>query len=642
MPEQQVAENPNKPTRSQRAWFLISVDAFFIAAALLLAYVLGFDQGSDEQKIYLPQYLWIAGPAVVIRLLVFWFSGHYRSITIFSSIHEIISMGYAILIGTIIFFLLNPIYGHWHPPADLLGQLGRLVEADGTMLRIPWRILCLEGILSFLLVGFARIWPRVFIIYFSTKHEDEHRVVIIGANKAGVNAARMLNEDPTSAYRPVAFIDDNVSLHGKMVSGIPVAGSLERLQETVELRKADEILIALPDAAPKDIQKIINECEKAHVSFRRIPSVDEVMSGRVTVDQLRPVEIEDLLGRPQVDLVLSPDRNYLSGECVLITGAGGSIGSELVRQCLKHDPEQLVLMGRGENSIYEIATELGYDYKSTQLRLVIGDVRNEEKLRWVFEKYRPGIVFHAAAHKHVPLMELHPDEAIENNVFGTLRCAQLADEFKVKKFILISTDKAVRPTNVMGASKRLAEMAVQTVSQHSNVAFHVVRFGNVLGSRGSVIPLMQRQVRNGGPVTVTHPEVTRYFMTIPEACSLVIQAGSFNDKNQLFLLDMGQPVKIIDLARNIITLSGYEPEEDIEIVYTGLRPGEKLKEELLTQGEGIHKTELGKLFVAEREPIDPEQFTQTLERLRKAAREKNTDEIRAILHDAVPDYSPAP
>ena len=410
---------------------------------------------------------------------------------------------------------------------------------------------------------------------------------------------------------------------------------LKKLHEVLEQVNAEEILIAQPDVSPKELRDIILECEKARLKFRRIPSVNELMSGRVSVDEIRPVEIEDLLGRPQVELMLEETSNYLRGETVLITGAGGSIGSELCRQILRYDPEQLVLVGRGENSIYEIATELDYDYKTDQFKLIIGDVRDQSKMESVFEKYKPAIVFHAAAHKHVPLMELHPDEAIQNNVLATRSLAELSIKSGVKKFISISTDKAVRPTNVMGASKRLAEMVLLDLADRSDTIFHVVRFGNVLGSRGSVIPLIRRQIRKGGPVTVTHPEVTRFFMTIPEAVSLVLQAGSFQEKKQLFLLDMGQPVKILDLVRNIITLSGYEPDIDIEIKITGLRPGEKLFEELLTEGEGVKKTDKGKLFVAQLEAIDHELLQTQLSQLKAVVDQKDNDAIRKILRETV-------
>ncbi|MFC1601500.1 UDP-N-acetylglucosamine 4,6-dehydratase family protein, partial [Candidatus Sumerlaeota bacterium] len=343
-----------------------------------------------------------------------------------------------------------------------------------------------------------------------------------------------------------------------------------------------------------------------------------------------------------VRLTLDEDKNYLRGQRILVTGAGGSIGAEICRQVTAYEPERLILLGRGENSIYEIATELGYDYRMERMMPVIADVRDERKMASVFAEHQPAVVFHAAAHKHVPLMELHPDEAIGNNVFGTINVARLAERHGAKHFVMISTDKAVRPTNVMGASKRVAEMAVQQIAARSSTFFHTVRFGNVLGSRGSVIPLLQRQVRQGGPVTVTHRETTRYFMTIPEAVSLLIQTGALGSGNQLFLLDMGQPVRILDLARNIITLSGYEPDVDIEIEFIGLRPGEKLTEELLTEGEGVRKTDLGKIFVVDMKTPDNEWLDDKLAQLRQAADEADGAKIRAIIKETVPDYEPYP
>jgi FlaA1/EpsC-like NDP-sugar epimerase len=370
--------------------------------------------------------------------------------------------------------------------------------------------------------------------------------------------------------------------------------------------------------------------------------VHDLIEGRIEVSQIRRVEIEDLLGREPIRLILPEEKNYIRGERVLVTGAGGSIGSELCRQLATYKPECILFLGRGENSIYEIAAEFDYRFKGNRIIPIIADVTNEVRLRKIFEEYHPSICFHTAAHKHVPLMEMYPQEAVENNVIGTLNVARLADECGMKIFVLISTDKAVNPTNVMGATKRLAEMIIFSLGECSKTTFLAVRFGNVLGSRGSVIPLFKKQIERGGPVTVTNPEVMRYFMTIPEAVSLVLQTGAMRDMGRLFVLDMGEPVKIIDLARNLITLSGFEPEKDIEIVFTGLRPGEKICEELVTEGEGIHKTETGKIFVMQTEGCDWGTLVKDIDSFRQYIRDGDIQAIRALLKRLVPTYRYTP
>ncbi|MGI6519038.1 MAG: polysaccharide biosynthesis protein [Bacillota bacterium] len=376
----------------------------------------------------------------------------------------------------------------------------------------------------------------------------------------------------------------------------------------MEARRVDEVIIAMPSAGGQAIREVVATCRQLDVKIQTLPGMYEIVDGKVSLKQLRDIQIEDLLGREPVRMDMKEIGAYLAGRKVLITGAGGSIGSEICRQVALFKPKCIVLLGHGENSIFEIQNDLARRFPTLTTHAVIADVRDAERIEKVFEKYRPDVVFHAAAHKHVPLMEANPEEALTNNVFGTRNVAQAADRYKVKRFVMISTDKAVNPVSIMGMSKRIAEMVVQAVGAESSTRFMAVRFGNVLGSRGSVVPLFRKQIAEGGPVTVTHPDMTRYFMTIPEAVQLVIQAGAMGQGGEVFVLDMGEPVKIVDLAEEIIRLSGYEPGRDIEIVYTGIRPGEKLFEEILTSDEAAIATRHKKIFVSQEAQPDAEMF----------------------------------
>jgi len=651
-----------------RRTILVAVDAAAIAAAFFLAYSLGgYLQSGLESEEYMPQFYVLVLPLVVLRIILYALFGLYRGIVRYASFHELISIFAATVLGTVLLVAYNyttlavtdntmltvrtderSLPRGIDPAAPSLEAAPAEPAASAgpaVAINIPWwvpqRVLAIEAMLSFLAIGGLRFSRRLLIVTGLLGQHTGRRLLLIGL---GPSAERVIHEflyNPESDFRPVAIIDPEKSQIGSRLHGVPVIGSLDMLQNAIERYGVDEIVIALPGAAPGLMRRIVEECEKTRVAFKRLPSLTDLMSGKVTVSDLRPVEIEDLLGRPKVELLLDAEMNYLAGECVLITGAGGSIGAELCRQVLRYGPARLILVGRGENSIYEVANELGYRFGSPCIEMVIADIRDERRMTRVFEEYRPGVVYHAAAHKHVPLMELHPEEAVTNNILGTRTVARLADRFGTKIFIMISTDKAVRPTNVMGATKRVAEMVVHEIDQHSPTQFLMVRFGNVLGSRGSVVPLFKRQIERGGPVTVTHPDATRYCMTIPEAVSLVIQTGALRERGRLFLLDMGQPVRVIDLARNMITLSGLEPDVDIAIQVIGLRPGEKLHEELLTQDEGVQATEVGKVFVTRPDAIAPDVLREQVEALRRAAERSDTEAIREILGRLVPDYRPA-
>ena len=463
------------------------------------------------------------------------------------------------------------------------------------------------------------------------------RVMIIGAGKAGTLILKEMKASERVHGYPVCIIDDDKDKQGRVIDGVSIMGSRRDIARLVREKGIDEIYVAIPTAPPEDIRDILKICQGTGCQVKILPGVYQLMNGEVTISRLRKVEIEDLLGREPVNVNLDEIMGYVKGKVVLVTGGGGSIGSELCRQLALHKVKQLIIFDIYENNAYEIQQELKRKYPRLDLVVLIGSVRNTNRLDYLFRTYRPDIVYHAAAHKHVPLMEDSPNEAIKNNVLGTYKTARAAIKYKAQRFILISTDKAVNPTNIMGASKRLCEMVVQMSNQKSSTEFVAVRFGNVLGSNGSVIPLFKQQIENGGPVTVTHKDIIRYFMTIPEAVSLVIQAGAYAKGGEIFVLNMGNPVRILDMAENLIRLSGYEPYKDIDICFTGLRPGEKLYEELLMDEEGLQKTVNDRIFIGKPIDMDYDRFEKGLQRLGEAALSETAD-VRELVHDLVPEY----
>lgn len=463
------------------------------------------------------------------------------------------------------------------------------------------------------------------------------RVMIIGAGKAGILILKEMKASEKVHGYPVCMIDDDKDKQGRVIDGVSIMGSRKDIARLVREKGIDEIYVAIPTAPPEDIKDILKICQETGCQVKILPGVYQLMNGEVTISRLRKVEIEDLLGREQVNVNLDEIMGYVKGKVVLVTGGGGSIGSELCRQLAGHKVRQLIIFDIYENNAYEIQQELKRKYPDLDMVVLIGSVRNTNRLDYLFRTYRPDIVYHAAAHKHVPLMEDSPNEAIKNNVLGTYKTARAAIKYKAQRFILISTDKAVNPTNIMGASKRLCEMVVQMSNQKSSTEFVAVRFGNVLGSNGSVIPIFKQQIESGGPVTVTHKDIIRYFMTIPEAVSLVIQAGAYAKGGEIFVLNMGNPVRILDMAENLIRLSGYEPYKDIDICFTGLRPGEKLYEELLMDEEGLQKTVNDRIFIGKPIDMDYDRFERALQRLGEAALSE-TANMRELVHDLVPEY----
>lgn len=463
-------------------------------------------------------------------------------------------------------------------------------------------------------------------------------VLLIGAGSAG---SSLIKEIVTSQYinkNLVGVIDDDRGKQGTYIHGVRVIGTREDIIDRAEALNVDEIMIALPSASALEIKEIVNICKETGCELKRLPGMYQLVNGEVSISKLKDVDVNDLLGREPVCVDLHSIMGYVSGKVVLVTGGGGSIGSELCRQIVSHQPKQLVIVDIYENNAYSIQQELIHSYPQLDLVVLIASVRNTKRMDDIFSTYRPDIVYHAAAHKHVPLMEDSPNEAVKNNVLGTWKVVQAADKYHVRRFVMISTDKAVNPTNIMGASKRVCEMIIQTYNNRSETEFVAVRFGNVLGSNGSVIPLFKKQIEQGGPVTVTHPDIIRYFMTIPEAVSLVLQAGAYAKGGEIFVLDMGEPVKILDLAENLILLSGYKPGEDIRIEFTGLRPGEKLYEEMLMEEEGLQNTENQLIHIGKPIDMDEEKFLEQLQQLKEYV-EGEPEDIRCYIQDIVPTYS---
>ena len=482
---------------------------------------------------------------------------------------------------------------------------------------------------------FIRSFSRRFAWKLKTKHQSN--IMIIGAGEGGRS---LIAEFESSEYlhdRVVCLIDDNSYKTGKELHGVPVVGTRKDIPWAVKQYKVQKIIFAIPTAPAHDRKEILDICSTTGCPVQVLPGVFQLVNGEMNVSSLRHVDPMDLLGRDPIQVNLKEIFNYISGKVILVTGGGGSIGSELCRQIAKAHPKQLIVFDIYENNAYDIQMELSHQYPELNLKVLIGSVRNTARVDYIMRTYRPDLVFHAAAHKHVPLMEDSPNEAIKNNVFGTYKVAQAAAKYDVKRFVLISTDKAVNPTNIMGASKRLCEMVVQMMNRCSKTEFVAVRFGNVLGSNGSVIPLFKKQIAEGGPVTVTHPDIIRYFMTIPEAVSLVLQAGYYAKGGEIFVLDMGEPVKIDTMARNLIRLSGYEPDVDIKIVYTGLRPGEKLYEELLMDEEGMQDTANKLIHIGKPIEMDDELFRRQLERLDIAYRTE-AENVKELVAEIVPTY----
>lgn len=561
---------------NRRQTFLLIADAFLVAAALYLALLLRFDFQIPE--LYRTSFRELIYIIISVRLVCFYAFGLYRRIWQYASIEEMLAIVLAVTTGSVFIFL----YTH-------------IVQQT-----LPRSIYIISWFLNLAFIGGVRFSLRLRARNDAcSPKEAVARVLIVGAGDSGTIVLSELQRHFSQQKKlPVGFIDDDPVKQRNAIHGVKVLGTRNNISQIVARHNIDEIIIAIPSAPTKEIKKLTLICSRLPVKVSILPGVQDILNGNVSISKIRPVQIEDLLGREEVKINLEEVAGYLKDETVLITGAGGSIGSELSRQVTTFSPNKILLLDHTENNVYDIEMELKKLCPSCTVVPIVADVRDKERIDQVFIAHKPTVIFHAAAHKHVPLMEVNREEAIHNNIFGTKNVAEAADRFKAKSFLLISTDKAVNPTSVMGATKRVAEMTVQILAKKSNTRYSAVRFGNVLGSRGSVIPLFKQQIEAGGPVTVTHPDMTRYFMTIPEAVQLVIQAGAMGQKGEIFVLDMGEPVNITDLARDLIRLSGLDLEKDISIVYSGIRPGEKLYEEVLTAEEGTKTTRHERIFVA--------------------------------------------
>ena len=529
------------------------------------------------------------------------------------------------------------------------------------LLNITWVLFLIDGFYNFALIGFAKFSTQILQkdkrsggtslqktkaaegVNAESRLPDRRpptRVLIVGAGETGIGVLREIRNHPEKGYVPVGFIDDAPRKVGRTVAGIEVLGTTRDLTYITHKRAIDEVVIAIPSAPGGKIREIIRQCEYRGCQFKIVPNIHAILEGRASVSQIREVRFEDLLNRSTSQMDIAEVSKYLSGKRVMVTGAGGSIGSELCRQVAKLDPELLILFGRGENSLYHTDIELRESEPELNRVVIIGDIRDNAKVSQITRKYRPHIIFHAAAHKHVKFMENHPDEAVKNNILGTQNLIDAAIKHNVEAFILVSSDKAVNPTSVYGASKRVTEKLIQCKAKQNGTRFIAVRFGNVIGSRASVLPNFKRQIAKGGPVTVTHREATRYFMTIPEAVQLLIQAGTMGNGGEILMLDMGEPIKILDLAEDLIRLSGLEVDRDIKIAFTGLEPGEKLYEELLTPKEGVTATKHQRIFVAQLEEIEERQLLSQIEELSQLADALDAEGIVAKFQELVPTYQP--
>jgi FlaA1/EpsC-like NDP-sugar epimerase len=606
-----------------RLVFFIVGDIFFISLSVWLAFLLRFEWKIPTEHILNLQGLTVL--ALIFSLPIFYFLKLYSFSWSYVSTQELISLFKA----TALSFLLSG--------ATLL-VLRDFPQFSG----FPRSTLFISYFLIFLFCGGVRFSKRIYLQSFQKGlKEEKARTLIVGAGDAGEQILRSILSSLSSPYYPIGFVDDDPTKQGIIIHGLKVLGKLDEIPQVVESRGVEELIIALPSAGPKAIRRAVEMGRKAGLKkIKIVPSIADIINGEVSLGALREVEVEDLLGREPVSLDTRAIENFIQNKVVLITGAAGSIGSELCRQVAKFQPSQLLLLDQDETGIFNISEELEDKFSRLKTYPIIADIQDEKKINQIFEKFRPNVIFHAAAYKHVPLMEVHPDEAVKNNVFGTKTVADAAIKCGTEKFIFVSTDKSVNPTSIMGATKRVGEMICQNLNQKNSTKFISVRFGNVLDSRGSVIPIFREQIKKGGPVEVTHPEMKRYFMMTSEACLLVMQAGAMGQGGEVFVLDMGEPVKILDLAKEMIRLSGFEPDKDIPIVFTGVRPGEKFFEEILTAEEGTVATKHQQIFMAKLSEIDENKLNQGLENLREAVKKSNREEIINILKQLIPTYKP--
>ena len=603
--------------RASRVLILALADVIGVTAASALSLLLRFEFSFSSLKAsgFLDAALQVYPLQLFATLFLLWLFQCYSSLWQFASVKEF----FRVLLAS-------------------LASAGVLICATFFLnLDLPRSYPVMDAILLILFLGGFRLSYRLLRHQHRGPARTKKRTMLIGAGAAGYTLLREFQSSDKSENNVVCIIDDDRSKQSRDLRGVRIVGDRFCIPEAVRKYQVEEIIFAIPTASPSSRRAILELCQQTSCTLKTVPALFQLVNGDISIQAVRSLQIEDLLGRDSVQVDMAGMEGMISGKRVLVTGGGGSIGSELCRQLAALKPELLIIFDIYENNAYDIQQELRRRYPKLPLTVLIGSVRDKDRLEQVFRQCRPQLVYHAAAHKHVPLMEDSPTEAVKNNIFGTLNTAMMADRYGAEKMVMISTDKAVNPTNIMGATKRVCEMVIEMVGRHSKSDFVSVRFGNVLGSNGSVIPLFQRQIAEGGPVTVTDKRIIRYFMTIPEAVSLVLQAGVYATGGEIFILDMGDPVKIDDLARNMIRLSGFEPDVDIPIVYTGLRPGEKLYEELLLNSEGMRKTENDLIYIVKDQVFDDQQLKGQLEALR-AALQEDSDALRPLLHEMVPEF----
>ena len=605
-----------------RRIFLVITDIILINGSVFLSLIMRFEINiASVPEEYIQKYIVNVIPFTIVTLIIFWCFRMYHSLWQYASIAELYKIVEACVVAELAHLCVTSFMG-WMLPRSCYFTSGVFLIVAMSASRFMYRLL------------------RQLINEY--RHTSEQlKIMIIGAGEAtSVLMIEISNSRYLDNSKVVCIIDDDLGKVGKYIRGVKIVGTRDHIKEYARYYDIDEIIFAIPSASTKDKREILNICKETSCNLKILPGVYQMVDGEINIKDLRNVDVLDLLGRDPVKVDIESIMGYVKDKTVLVTGGGGSIGSELCRQLVSHKPKCLVIFDIYENNAYDIQQELKIKYPDANVVTLIGSIRNTSRLESVFEQYKPDIVYHAAAHKHVPLMEVSPNEAIKNNVVGTWNVAKMADKYGVKKFVMISTDKAVNPTNVMGATKRICEMIIQSFNEKSKTDFVAVRFGNVLGSNGSVIPLFKRQIEAGGPVTVTHPDIIRYFMTIPEAVSLVLQAGAYAKGGEIFILDMGEPVKIDDLAKNLIRLSGYTLGVDMEIKYTGLRPGEKLYEELLMNEEGMQDTDNKLIHIGRPIEFDKEHFYEKLEELKEMAYAEDSADIRKKIMEVVDTYHP--
>lgn len=607
--------------RRRRAFILMFFDIILINLSYLLALYIRFEgnisgsQFIDYFSRYKEHFLYIT----LIKLGIFLYFKLYKSAWKYASIEELMNIVVASIVSN---------------AAILSYMFIRQVS-------LPRSIYIIATLLDMVLIGGIRFSFRAITTVGTefSKGANQKRIMIIGAGDAGAMVIREYRNHTGLNSKPVAIIDDDKKKLGQMINGVLVVGSRKDIPKMVDKLRIDDIIIAMPSASKKEIGEVVGIAKTTKAKLKIVPGMFELIDGKINISKIRDVEIEDLLGREEIKTDLKEISSYITNKVILVTGGGGSIGSELCRQIANFSPKKLIILDIYENSAYDIQNELLRSHKNLNLKTMIGSIRDKKRVEELIDRERPQVIFHAAAHKHVPLMEGSPKEAIKNNVFGTLNLSQAADKYGVDRFVMISTDKAVNPTNIMGASKRMCEMIIQSIDVISKTEFVAVRFGNVLGSNGSVIPLFKKQIAEGGPVTVTHKDVIRYFMTIPEAVQLVIQAGAMAKGGEVFVLDMGEPVRILDLAKDLIRLSGFEPNVDMPIAITGLRPGEKLFEELLLDEEGISSTKHDKIFIGKPTFTDYKLLLRALNEVDGIIKSGTDEDIKTYIKGIVPNYN---